>query len=157
MGKNGGKLLTAVKTVEDRFHEEEMEKKLQDLDNEDEYVITGETLIEDEVIGAMAAEAAREIAGVSDIGTSSIRRTLMERIGGHEKRARGVAVEAGRKEAIIDLALRVVYGFNIPELIIDVRKRVAARLLELCGLITKEINIHVVGVDFPDRMPGRVE
>ena len=57
----------------------------------------------------------------------------------------------------VDLTIKVIYGFNIPQLIIDIRKRVAARLLELVGLITKEINVHVVGVEFPDRMPGRVQ
>ena len=143
--------------TEERFHDSEMGEKLEEIASDHEYTIIGETDIDDEVVGALAAEAAREIEGVADIGTSSIRRTLLERFGGHEKRSRGVGVEAGKKEAIVDLTIKVIYGFNIPQLIIDIRKRVAARLLELVGLVTKEINVHVVGVEFPDRMPGRVQ
>jgi uncharacterized alkaline shock family protein YloU len=63
----------------------------------------------------------------------------------------------GTKEAIIDLTLNVIYGFSIPNVIIEVRKKVASRLLELCGLIAKEISVKVVGIEFPERMPGRLE
>ena len=68
-----------------------------------------------------------------------------------------MGVEAGRREAILDIDLQVIYGFSIPETILKVRHNVARRILELCGLITKEININVAGIEFPDRMPGRVD
>ena len=109
------------------------------------------------MIGAIAGVAAREIEGVSSLGTSSIRRTISERVGGAENKARGVAVEAGRREAILDIELRVIYGFSIPESVVKVRQNVARRVLGMCGLVAKEININVVGIEFPDRMPGRVE
>ena len=70
---------------------------------------------------------------------------------------RGVVVEAGRKEAILDVQLRVIYGFNIPELVINVRQNVAIQVLELCGMVAKEINIVVSGIDFSGRVPGRVQ
>ena len=117
----------------------------------------GETSISDEVVGAVAGVATREIEGVSSLGASSIRRSIAERVGGAEQRGRGVSVEAGRREAILDIDLRVVYGFSIPETVVKVRQNVAHRVLELCGLVCKEINISVVGIEFPDRMPGRVE
>ena len=66
-------------------------------------------------------------------------------------------MEAGRREAILDIDLRVVYGYSIPEVVIKVRENVAHRLLEVCGLIAKEVNVDVVGIDFPDRTPGRVD
>lgn len=143
--------------VKERFHEEEMVDKIKELHEGGEYLVAGETEIDDEVIGAIAATAAREVDGVAAIGTSSIQRTIRERMGKAEKRARGTTIEAGKKQAIVDLTIKVVYGFNIPQIIIDVRKCVGARLLEICGLIAKEINVHVVGIEFPDRMPGKVE
>ena len=142
---------------EGRFHENEMVFKLKEIEDGGEYMIAGETDISDEVIGAIAATAAREIEGVGDIGTSSIRRTMTERMGRTEKRARGISIEAGKKEAIVDLSVKVVYGYSIPQVIVDLRKRVAARLLETCGLIAKEVNVHIVGIEFPNRMPGLVE
>ena len=143
--------------TQDRIKEQEMVPRLAELERLEEIEVGGETEINDEVIGAIAGVAAREIEGVSSLGGSSIRRSIAERVGGAEQRARGVAVEAGRREAILDLDLRVVYGFSIPETIVKVRQNVAHRVLELCGLISKEININVVGIEFPDRMPGRVD
>ena len=143
--------------AQDRFKEQEMVPRLAELERLQEIEVGGETEIDDEVIGAVAGVATREIEGVSSLGTSSIRRTIAERVGGAEQRARGVAVEAGRREAILDIELRVVYGYSIPETVVKVRQNVARRVLELCGLVSKEININVVGIEFPDRMPGRVE
>ena len=142
---------------QDRIKEQEMVPKLAELKNLKEIQVGGETEINDDVIGAVAGVAAREIEGVSSLGASSIRRTIAERVGGAEQRSRGVAVEAGRREAILDIDLRVIYGFSIPETVVKVRQNVAYRILELCGLVAKEININVVGIEFPDRMPGRVE
>ena len=55
------------------------------------------------------------------------------------------------------LFIDTVANFNIPQIIIEVRKNVAVRLLDLCGLIAKEVNVSVAGIEFPDRMPGRLE
>jgi len=53
--------------------------------------------------------------------------------------------------------MRVLYGSSVPEIVIKVRQLVAQRVLELLGLVTKEINIRVVGIDFTDRIAGRLE
>ena len=143
--------------TEQRISEQEMVPRLAELEKLQEIEVGGETEINDEVIGAIAGVATREIEGVSSLGTSSIRKAIQERVGGGERRSRGVGVEAGRREAILDIELQVVYGFSIPETVVKVRQNVARRVLELCGLISKEININVVGIEFPDRMPGRVE
>ena len=66
-------------------------------------------------------------------------------------------MEAGRREAILDIDLRIVYGFSIPETVVKVRQNVAQRVLEMCGLVTKEINVNVVGIEFSDRTPTRVD
>ena len=131
--------------------------RLAELERLEEIQVGGETEISDEVIGAIAGVAAREIEGVSSLGANSMRRTIGERVRGAEQRARGVGVEAGRKEAILDIGMRVVYGFSIPETVVNVRHRVAHHVLEYCGLVSKEININVLGIDFPLRVLGRVE
>ena len=140
-----------------KIKEQEMVPRLAEIEKLQEIEVGGETEINDDVIAAIAGVATREIEGVSSLGTSSIRRAIAERVGGREQRSRGVGVAAGRREAILDIELQVVYGFSIPETVVKVRNNVAHRVLELCGLIAKEININVVGIEFPDRMPGRVE
>ena len=140
-----------------KIKEQEMVTRLAELEQIGEIEVGGETEINDDVVASISGVAAREVEGVSSLGTSSIRRTIAERVGGTDERARGVAVEAGRREAILDIDLRVIYGFSIPETVVKVRHNVAHRLLELCGLLAKEININVVGIEFPERMTGRVE
>jgi uncharacterized alkaline shock family protein YloU len=136
---------------------EETETSMAQVEQLQVIEVGGETDINDEVIGAIAGIACREIEGVSSLGTSSIRRSISERLGSAEQRARGVAVEAGRREAILDVDLRVIYGYSIPEIVVQVRQNVARRVLEMAGLVTKEININVIGIEFLDRTPSRVE
>ena len=143
--------------TDQRIKEQEMMTRLAELEKIQEIEVGGETEINDEVIGAIAGVAAREIDGVSSLGTSSIRRAIAERLGSAEQRARGVEVEAGKREVILDIDLRVVYGFSIPEAVVKVRQNVARHVLDMCGLISKEININVVGIEFPERVPSRVD
>ena len=123
----------------------------------EEIPVGGTTNIEAEVIGAIAGVAAQSVEGVASLGTTSLRRTIRERVGGAERRSRGVEVEVGRREVIVDINLRVVYGYSIPATVIKVREIVADRLIRFCGLVAKEINIRVVAIEFPARMPGRVQ
>ena len=140
-----------------KIEEQEMSTRLQEIATLDEIEVGGETFIDDEVVAAITGMAAKEVEGVSELGGRSLRRTVAERVAGANEHARGVEVEAGRKEAILDLEMRVLYGFSVPEIVIKVRQLVAQRVLELLGLVTKEINIRVVGIDFTDRIAGRVE
>jgi len=122
-----------------------------------EYGGGGETTIADEVVASIAGVAAREVEGVASVGKGSVRRMLAERLAGAEEKARGVEVEVGKIEAVVDLSLNVVYGFNIPKIITEVRKKVAARLSDLAGLDAKEINVHIVGIEFPEKAEKKVK
>lgn len=120
--------------------------------------IPGETRINEEVIASVAAMAARETDGVSELGQSTITGRLARGIGaGGNQRTRGVGIEAGKREAIVDLTVRVNYGYNIPEVVRNVRRNVAESLMSICGLTAKEINIDVAGIDFPQRTAARVQ
>jgi len=135
----------------------EMTQRLENIDKVGELVVGGETDIDDEVIAAIVGAAAAEVDGIASLGSSSVRRTIAKAIGTARGRGHGVEVEAGRKEAILDITVNVIYGFVIPNIVIELRQKVASRLLDMVGLIAKEINVDVVGIEFPDRMPGKVE
>ena len=137
--------------------DQEMETKLAELETMSEITVTGETSIDDEVIAAIAGVACREVEGIFSLGTTSIRKNVGELLGVVDHHARGVTVEAGQREAIVDIEIRAFYGHSIPSLVVQARQNVARSLLEFCGLVAKEINVQVVGMEFPDRMPGRVE
>lgn len=111
--------------------------------------VEGDTVIDDEVVATIAGQAIKDIEGVAGLGKSSVQRIIAERLGRGGRKARGVQVEVGEQEAIVELSLNVIYGYNIPKIVAAVRKEVAARLFEIAGLVSKEINIHVVGIEFP--------
>lgn len=111
-------------------------------------LLGGETNIDDEVLAQIASVAAMEVEGVAGLGESSIRRSVAEVVGGAQSRARGVTVEAGKKEAIIDLKVNIRYGYSIPKIVELIRIKVAERLETMAGLIAKEINISIVGIEF---------
>jgi uncharacterized alkaline shock family protein YloU len=118
-----------------------------------EQEIAGETIVEDDVVASIAGLAAREVEGVAGLGKSSVRRALTERLAGTGDKAKlGVGVEVGKKEAIVDLSLVIVYGFNIPKIVAEVRKKVASRLMEISGLVAKEINVVVASIEFPEKL-----
>ncbi len=145
----------AQQRSEVRFEETEMKQRLEEIRSSGEMEVAGETHIEDDVIASIASVAASQVEGISSLGKSSITRSISERFGA-EGRSKGVEVEAGKKEAIIDLTLRVIYGFSIPQIVIEVRKKVAQALWEYTGLIAREINVEIAGIEFPERM-SRVE
>ena len=135
----------------------EMMPKIEAMRQLEEIPVGGTTNIEAEVIGAIAGVAAQSVEGVASLGSTSFRRTIRERMGGGEKRGRGVGVEAGSREVVLDINVRVIYGYSIPMIVVKVRETVADRLLRFCGLVAKEINIRVIGIEFPARAPGRVQ
>lgn len=135
----------------------EMIPKMEDIGRLEEIIVGGTTNIDPEVIGSIAGIAVQSVEGVSSLGTPSLRRTIRERLGTAERQARGIEVEVGRREVVLDINIRIVYGYNIPRTVISVRQIVADHLLNLCGLIAKEINVKVIGIEFPDKMPGRVQ
>lgn len=135
-----------------RVTEKEMTPRVQEVTSMTELDVAGKTTINDDVIASIASMAAKEVQGIADIG----KRTIRSAFGG-AKKAQGVMVESGSREAILDMDMKVMYGFSIPEVVINLRHTVARRVLETLGLVTKEININVMGIEFPDKMPGRVE
>ena len=67
----------------------------------------------------------------------------------------GVEVEAGKKEAILDIVLIVTYGYNVPQVVQNVREAIAKEIHGMLGLVAKEINASVVGIEFPDSARSR--
>ena len=121
-------------------------------EKKNDHGFVGDTVIGDDVVASIAGLAAQEVEGVGSLGRSAVRRALTGAFADATEKARsGVAVEVGKRECIVDLQLNVLYGYSIPSIINEARKKVAARLLEFTGLIAKEINIRVVGIDIPSK------
>jgi uncharacterized alkaline shock family protein YloU len=113
----------------------------------------GRTSITDNVVGKIAAMAARDVAGVHALG-GGISRALgaaRERVPGTTKSiTRGVKVEVGEVQTAVDLELVVDYGVSITDVTRTVREDVIYAIGWMTGLEVVEVNITVSDVKLPD-------
>ncbi|MDP8975685.1 MAG: Asp23/Gls24 family envelope stress response protein [Actinomycetota bacterium] len=108
----------------------------------------GRTSIADSVVAKIAGIAAREIAGVHEMGAGAARAvgTIRDKLpggGGAPSPTQGVRVEVGERQAAVDLDLVVEYGVSIPDVAQSVRRNVIDRLQRMTGLEVSEVNIAV--------------
>ncbi len=118
----------------------------------------GATRIADAVVAKVAGIAAREVAGVHELGGGVARAVggVAERVGAAvgadgvaDQRSQGVAVEVGQREAAVDLTMVIEYGESIPEVSEAVRNNVIKRVEGITGLAVTEVNVSVDDLYFP--------
>lgn len=116
----------------------------------------GLTTIADEVVGKVAGIAAREVAGVHDLGGDFSRgfAFLKERVGLGDVDGgdadRGVRVRLEGDTASIDLTLVVEFGYVVHSVTDAVRTKVISSVENMLGLEITEVNIRVDDVHVPD-------
>lgn len=123
----------------------------------------GVTSISEDVVGKIAAIAAREVEGVESLGgaLSGAISSVVGRIRGDEHKTAGVGVEVGTRQAAVDLSMTVRYPASILDVTGSVRQNVIDRIESMTGLEVVEVNIAVNDLAFPggdhDQNTGRVE
>ena len=91
----------------------------------------------------------KRFEGVYSLGRSGIAGAIDSVRGG------GVSSEHGRREAAFDFDLVVQWGQNIPNVVDEVRAKVAEAIETMTNLKTVEINIHVRDIHRDDEPAGR--
>ena len=109
----------------------------------------GQLEIDDTVLDRIAALAAEAVEGVYSLGRSGIAGAIDSVRGG------GVSSEHGRREAAFDFDVVVQWGHNIPQVVDEVRVKVAEAIETMTNLKTVEINIHVRDIHREDPPEGR--
>lgn len=113
----------------------------------------GTTRIEDEVVEKVAGIAAREVAGVHDLGGDTTRffAAVRERVGlGESDRGnRGVSVRLDGDQARIGVTLVVEYGVKVHPVTAAVRDGVIKAVEEMLDLKVSEVDIVVDDVHVP--------
>lgn len=125
----------------------------------------GRTSIADSVVAKIAGVAAREVAGVHEMGRGAARAfgTIKGRLpggGSGPNVSQGIGVEVGERQAAIDIDLVVEYGVSIPDVAQAVRDNVIQRLERMTGLQVTEVNVSVDDVylgDDSEPEPPRVQ
>lgn len=106
----------------------------------------GSIRIADEVVAIIAGLAATEVKGVAGM-SGGIAGGIAEMLG-RKNLSKGVKVQVGEKEAVVDLFLAVEYGVSIPDVATEVQEDVKKAIENMTGLSVVEVNVHVQGVVF---------
>lgn len=111
----------------------------------------GSVKIDDEVIGTIAAIAAKSIPGVYKIATS-----LVAGIALFFRRIPSAGVKVSVKEDGVHLFLGIVvdYGINIPELTWKVQKAIKEEVERTTNFKVAQVNITVEGIHHPGYNKG---
>ena len=72
---------------------------------------------------------------------------ISEVLSGKKNLAKGIKVEAGEKQAKIDVNIIVEYGTRIPDVAFEIQNRVKKAVESMTGLQVEEVNVHVQGVN----------
>ncbi|MBQ9267093.1 MAG: Asp23/Gls24 family envelope stress response protein [Clostridia bacterium] len=103
--------------------------------------------ISDDVVAIIAGMAASEVKGVSSMNGGLV--GGISEVFGKKNFAKGVKVQVGEKEVIIDLFITVEYGCRIPDIAWEIQNKVKTAVENMTGLSVVEVNIHVQGVNMP--------
>ena len=114
-------------------------------DNED----CGTVQIADDVVAMVAGIAATEIDGVSAMA-GNITNELMSKVG-MKKLTRGVRVEVIGKKVVVDLALSMKYGYNIPATCQKVQAKVKNAIENMTGLHVEYVNVRIVTIQMQNK------
>lgn len=142
------------KVVEEKIVENENKEKLTEKNSEVIEVLKEETEseinginISEEVVATIAGIAASEVNGVASMNGGFVG-GLSEMLG---KKTKGVKVQVGEKDTVIDINLTVEYGARIPDIAWEVQNKVKTQVESMTGLNVVAVNIHVQGVSMPKK------
>lgn len=105
----------------------------------------GSVNISDDVVAIIAGVAATEIPGVAGM-SGGITGGITEMLG-MKNLSKGVKVDLGDNETILDIFIIVEYGSNIGDLGKKVQKNVKDSIETMTGLNVSKVNVNVQGVN----------
>ncbi len=101
------------------------------------------------VIEIIAKLTALEVEGVAGLN-GGVTSEIAEFLGRNKSSKKGVRVEAGQKETIVNLNVILKYGFSIPVVAEQIQASVKDTVENMTGLSVVEVNVHISGVEFND-------
>ena len=105
----------------------------------------GEVQIADEVVAIIAGLAATDVKGVASM-YGNITNGLVAKLG-MKNLSKGVKISVEEGEVVVDLAINLEYGYNIPDVTANVQDRVKSAIENMAGLKVLDVNINIVGVE----------
>ena len=108
----------------------------------------GEVHIADEVVAIIAGLAATDVKGVASM-YGNITNGLVAKLG-MKNLSKGVKIHVEDGKVVVDLAINLEYGYNIPDVTTNVQERVQNAIETMTGLDVESVNIRIAGVNLED-------
>ena len=105
----------------------------------------GDVKIASDVVTVIATIAATEVNGISSM-SGGLTGDIAEKFGVKSSN-KGIKVQVGDTETIIDLYLIVEYGVKVPDVAWEVQQNVKKSVEAMTGLKVAEVNIHIQGIN----------
>lgn len=115
----------------------------------------GKIEIAPEVIEVIAGIAASEIEGVATM-RGNFAAGVAERFG-RKNHGKGIRVDLSDNQIKIDVYCVLNYGVSIPKVAQKIQDNIRQALLNMTGLETDEVNIHIVNVNFENLEDNKEE
>lgn len=96
-----------------------------------------------EIIAGLATVEVEGVAGMSGGFAGGIAEML-----GRKNLAKGVKVDAGQREAAVEVSVMIEYGFKIPDVALHIQQNVKQAIQSMTGLEVVEVHVHIEGVHF---------
>jgi uncharacterized alkaline shock family protein YloU len=81
---------------------------------------------------------------------------VAERLG-KKSHSKGVRVDLSNNQIIIDVYCVLNFGVSIPKVAKEIQENIRQALLNMTGLETDEINVHIVNINFESQKEPAVE
>lgn len=110
-----------------------------------ESINIGEVHISDEVVAIIAGLAATEVDGVCSMA-GNITNELVSKLG-MKNLSKGVKVTISEKSVVVDVALNIKYGYEIPAVSKKVQDKVKSAIETMTGLEVTAVNIKIASLN----------
>lgn len=116
------------------------------LEMNQEYNGLGKVEIAPEVIEVIASIAASEVEGVAQM-RSNFATGVVEKFG-KKMHNKGIKVDLSEEGIKVEVYCVMNFGVSIPQVAQQIQDNIRHTLINMTGLVTEEVNIHIVGVQF---------
>ncbi|GKV54191.1 hypothetical protein NCCP2222_01380 [Sporosarcina sp. NCCP-2222] len=112
----------------------------------DGHAALGRVQLAPEVLEVIVGIATNEVDGVAK--TKGNFATGVAEKFGKVIHGKGVKTDWSDEELKVDIYCVVEYGHSIPEVATNIQKQVRHAIYHMTSLETKEVNVHITGIDF---------
>jgi uncharacterized alkaline shock family protein YloU len=110
-----------------------------------ESINIGEVHISDEVVAIIAGLAATEVEGVCSMA-GNITNELVSKLG-MKNLSKGIKVTISEKNVVVDVALNIQYGYEIPAVSKKVQEKVKSAIETMTGLEVTAVNVKIASLN----------